>query len=55
MSIEGGWWTVTPEIKYETCPICNGVGVDTRTLGDCRYCCGSGEIKVEEVEEEDDD
>ena len=46
MGIEGGWWAFTSESEYKTCPMCNGSGINTRTLDDCRVCNGSGEVKV---------
>ena len=53
MSIEGGWWTFTPERSYRTCPECGGTGKDNATLDwKCWGCNGIGEIK--EKEKEDD-
>lgn len=54
MGIEGGWWTFTPEIRFETCPECGGSGKDNATLDwKCWRCGGSGEIKVEDKEDDE--
>lgn len=47
MGIEGGWWSLTLETEYETCPECGGSGKDNATLDwKCWGCNGIGRIKV---------
>ena len=54
MGIEGGWWSFTPEIEYETCPECGGTGKDNATLDwKCYVCNGLGRIKKKNSEDDD--
>lgn len=54
MPIEGGWWSFTPETRYETCPECGGSGMNNGTLDSkCWHCNGTGEVKADDKRSEE--